>query len=276
MMVRAALFAASGRAPAERIEAGLARARQLGWVPGELPRSAVAAPGQYLAGDDNERVMSLRQALDADAAVAWAVRGGYGVTRLDLDGLPLTHKPVIGFSDVTALLAAVFQAGGRALHGPVVTSLAQADDASVSALMDAVRAAPRTWRLTPQEGAFSGPLIGGNLEVLTRLIGTPNQVSFAGRVVVLEEVGEPWYRSDRALTHLLNATDLARACAVVWGEFVDCEEGSVTRHQRRLQALGIPCWTGAPVGHGIRNHAFIWGESVRCQGGHMELSGVMA
>ena len=46
--------------------------------------------------------------------------------------------------------------------------------------------------------------------------------------------------------------------------------------QRRLQALGIPCWTGAPVGHGIRNHAFIWGESVRCQGGHMELSGVMA
>ena len=40
--------------------------------------------------------MSLRQALDADAAVAWAVRGGYGVTRLDLDGLPLTHKPVIG------------------------------------------------------------------------------------------------------------------------------------------------------------------------------------
>ena len=55
MMVRAALFAASGRAPAERIEAGLARARQLGWVPGELPRSAVAAPGQYLAGDDDER-----------------------------------------------------------------------------------------------------------------------------------------------------------------------------------------------------------------------------
>ena len=75
--------------------------------------------------------------------------------------------------------------------------------------------------------------------MLARLIGTLNQVSFAGRVVVLEEVGEPWYRSDRALTHLLNATDLP-AGAVVWGEFVDCEEGSVTRFSGGCRRLGYP------------------------------------
>ena len=62
-------------APAGRIEAGLARARQLGWVPGG--RLGGSSAGHYLAGDDGERVMSLRQALDA-GAVAWAMRGSMG------------------------------------------------------------------------------------------------------------------------------------------------------------------------------------------------------
>jgi muramoyltetrapeptide carboxypeptidase len=276
-MFSALLFAASGRAQPSRIEAGLSRARALGIDVNQPPQSAFSSPGSYLAGDDRTRLASLEQAISGSGDLAWAVRGGYGLTRIaPFSGLSLADKSVLGFSDVTILLAAVHQAGGRAVHGPVLTSLAQADAASVAALFAAVAGESRQWSLQGSCSEFSAPVIGGNLEVLTRLIGTPLSPSFAGHVAVLEDIGEPWYRCDRSLTHLLAATDLAQSKAVVLGTFIDCEEGTSTRLAERLVGLGIPCLTNAPVGHGIVNHAFIWGETTNFSKGTLTLTGACA
>lgn len=273
-MFSALLFAASGRAQAARIEAGLSRARALGIEVSDVPQSAFVSPGTYLAGDDRTRLASLDSALSGSEDLAWAVRGGYGLTRLSpFSGLTLASKPVLGFSDVTVLLAAVHQAGGRAVHGPVLTSLAQADAATADALLAAVAGEHRHWALKGFCSEFTAPIIGGNLEVLTRLIGTNLCPSFGGHVVVLEEISEPWYRCDRALTHLLTATDLDQAQVVVLGDFIDCEDGTTRRLTERLVDLGIPCLTGAPVGHGEVNHAFIWGEKTSFQEGVLTLFG---
>jgi len=273
-MFRAALFASSGRAEPYRIQAGISRAQSLGIELNELPEQAQAEPGAYLAGSDSERRLSLERALAAPEAVAWAVRGGYGLTRLiPFGSMALNRKPVLGFSDVTALLAAVEQAGGCAVHGPVLTSFAQADQASQHALGAALLGDSRRWQLQGQCSDFSGPIIGGNLEVLTRLIGTSIEPTFAGKVVVLEEVGEPWYRCDRALTHLLRTTDLNQAKAIVFGEFVDCEQGALEQLVKRVRDLDIIGLTGAPVGHGSANHAFVWGERVVFEAGCLTLTG---
>jgi muramoyltetrapeptide carboxypeptidase len=274
-MFSASIFAGSGRAPAERIDAGLARARGAGIVVGPVPQAAYAIEGSgYLAGDDNQRRADLDAALGRPADLLWASRGGYGLTRLlPLVGLDLSQVTVLGFSDVTALLAAVYAAGGTAIHGPVLTSFADADEASIEALRAAYGGRARHWRLQGGAIELEAPVIGGNLEVLTRLIGGAVEPQFAGRIVVLEDIGEPWYRCDRALTHLLSATDLSAAAAVVLGEFHDCEAGVSTQLAARLEASDIPCLRGAPVGHGSANQAFIWGESARLEAGGLHLLG---
>ncbi len=273
-MFSASLFAASGRAQPSRIEAGLRRARALGIEVGDVPQSAFSAPQSYLAGDDATRLLGLERALSGSEDLAWAVSGGYGLTRIaPFSGLCLTDKPVLGFSDVTILLAAVHQAGGRAVHGPVLTSLAQADAATIESLFAALASEPRRWSLKGSCSDFSAPLVGGNLEVITRLIGTSVQPLFADHVVVLEDIAEPWYRCDRAMTHLLAATDLPEAKAVILGEFIDCEEGTSARLASRLIDLGIPCLTDAPVGHGPANQAFVWGEQALFEGGTLTLTG---
>jgi muramoyltetrapeptide carboxypeptidase len=256
--VRADVFAVSGRAEPQRIAAGKKRALANGWsIVDHAPSGAASG---YLAGDDQIRRDSLKQAVDSTGDFLWALRGGYGASRLvPFAQEGLARRPLVGFSDLVILLAAVHRLGGTAIHGPVLTSFADADPASVADLGAALRCEPRTWSLT-SAATVAAPLLGGNLEILSRLIGTDAQPRFAGHIVILEDVGEPWYRCDRALTHLLQATDFGAAAAVIFGEFLDCEAATSERLAARLDALGIGCASGAPVGHGVANQAFIWGE----------------
>ena len=274
-MFTASIFASSGRATAARIEAGLARAKTAGIITGPVPKWGFSGQDTpYLAGDDEQRLASLNGALASEADLAWALRGGYGLTRLlPFNNLELSAATVLGFSDVTALLAAVHAAGGTAIHGPVVTSFADADQASVEALKQAWLGERRQWQLRGEPANLEAPVIGGNLEVLTRLIGSEFQPKFARHIVVLEEVGEPWYRCDRALSHLLGATDFGAVSAVVLGDFHDCEAGVAEQLSDRLNAMNIPCLIGAPVGHDAANHAFIWGEMARLDSSGIELLG---
>jgi muramoyltetrapeptide carboxypeptidase len=233
----------------------------------------------YLAGSDEERRAGVCEAMRGPSDFAWAVRGGYGAGRLDpLDHSVLASKPLVGFSDVCVLLAQTYAAGGQALHGPVVTSLADADEGSRVAFVAALNHLPRRWSLSRAETTCAGQLIGGNIEVLSRMIGTDYEPSFDGKIVVLEDVGEPMYRLDRSLNHLLVSSDLGRAAAVLLGTFIDCPSDASAQLAVELRQRKVPVFTGAPVGHGATNHAFWWGEAVRLDGpaGRLELSGHVA
>lgn len=213
----------------DRYRAGLDRLRQTYavramWTPG--------AERGYLAAPDADRARALNDAVaDPDVRAIVCVRGGYGslrlLRRIDLDAARAHPTLLIGYSDVTALHLALYAtAGWTGVSGPVVTEWAVADDAT----LDAVRAlaAGATPSLGGPDGALlrplapgtaRGPLLGGNLSVLTRLLGTPFWPDVDGALLVLEDVDEKPYAVDRMLAHLDLAGVLDVLGGVVLGDF---------------------------------------------------------
>jgi muramoyltetrapeptide carboxypeptidase len=107
-------------------------------------------------------------------------------------------------------------------------------------------------------GSAEGPLVGGNLAVLTRLLGTPYLPPLDGAVLLLEDVGERPYRLDRMWTHLALAGIFDRVRGLALGEFTGCDEpgesyGSADVLGTLVGELGLPCVSDLPIGHGEVN-----------------------
>ncbi len=227
---------------------------------------------RYLAGSDPDRRAEFQTALDADDVRAICVaRGGYGAMRL-LPRLkwPTRPKILVGFSDVTALHACAQKAGWRSIHGPVVTQLAKQPASVISRLVDLLEGkaiAPLSGTATFASGIAEGPLIGGNLSVLTSLIGTPYMPPLRGAILLLEDVGERPYRIDRMMTHLILSGLLEGVAGIVLGEFTACEEkdadySSEDVLRSQIEPLGVPCVAGFPIGHGDVNQPVPLGARV--------------
>jgi len=265
----------------QRLAAGLRILTDLGYAPEVI--GAEARPHLSFAAPDDERLALLVGALSApEYAAVWAVRGGYGVTRL-LDQIPwgrLKARPVLGFSDLTPLLdACANRLGSPAIHGPVVHSLSSTDDTSLRHLDDLLQGRPTA--PIPGEawvsGDASGPVVGGNLCLLAATCGTPFQVDTSGAILVLEEVGEPAYRVDRMLTQLRSAGMLDEIVGVAVGRMTACNapvdaSWSVADFLReQLCHLGVPVLANLPIGHGAANRAFAVREQGRIRGSSLIL-----
>jgi len=218
----------------------------------------------FFAGDDRSRVAEL-EALFADPEVGAiiAVRGGWGSLRLlellDFDLIRRHPKLLVGFSDVTSLLAALCdRAGLISLHGPSLTSLPKLDGASVDALCAALRegrpspVSPERPRLV-RARSVRGRLVGGNLSTIVSTLGTPYFPRTEGGLLLLEEVRERPYRLDRMLTQLRLSGALSVVRAVLLGDFVLCGRPALAVVLAALQGLPVPIVTGYPCGHGTRN-----------------------
>ncbi len=232
----------------------------------------------YLAGGDLARAQSLIDALnDPSIGVIFCARGGYGITRiLETQHTAISHalqrnpKTIVGFSDVTALHALWYRHGVRSVHGPMVSKLGT--DGAVSpddfqALLDCLSGNTRPMRglTTVQGGGARGPVVGGNLAMITALLATPHQYPLDGAVLFLEDIGERPYRLDRMLTQLRSSGALDGVVAVVLGQLSDCTAGpdGVTAEQvihERLSDLKIPVYCDAPFGHGSRAQSFAIGD----------------
>ncbi|MBN2576016.1 MAG: LD-carboxypeptidase [Deltaproteobacteria bacterium] len=249
------------------------------YQPGYDPDALFGAEG-FLAGSDAQRLARLQAAIrDPEARAVFVARGGHGLlriaSRIDPGLLHAHPKPIVGFSDGTVLLAACARAGVAAIHGPVVTQLGRLPAEDRDALF-ALLESPEPRLLcagleTLRPGRASGPLVGGNLEVFSRLLGTQLLPPVDGAILFFEEVGERPYRIDRLFCHLDLAGVLARAAGVVFGALVDCEEPAESRVaspsaievvRERLGRLAVPVALGAPVGHGERNRALPYGVRV--------------
>jgi muramoyltetrapeptide carboxypeptidase len=232
---------------------------------------------RYLAGSDARRLAELHAALaDPDIRAVFCVRGGYGATRLlpqlagrTPEGAP---KPLIGFSDITALHLWLQAQGRISIHGPVLTQLPRLPAptrARLFDLLESVRPAPPlSGTATYVAGVAEGPLLGGNLSVFTRLLGTPYMPPLDGAILLLEDQGERPYRLDRMWTHLELAGVFARVRGVALGTFTACEEpGANFTSSEVLRELaentGLPCAAGFPIGHGDVNEPVPLGVRVR-------------
>jgi muramoyltetrapeptide carboxypeptidase len=284
------VIAPAGPVPREEFEAGaaiLAARYRLRYDPATLFR----AEG-FLAGPDEVRLAELVEAIrDPEARAVFAARGGYGAARLlpHLDpALLRAHpKPLVGFSDVTVLLAHAARAGVASVHGPVITQLPrlpEADRASLFGLLEAPGPGLLLSDLeSPVPGRVQGPLHGGNLEVFSRLLGTPHLPDLTGAVLFFEDLGERPYRVDRLITHLDLAGVFGAASAVVVGDFSGCKEAAGSRLAsppveevllERLGRLAIPVAFGGAFGHGDRNVSLPYGTLVELDTRHGTLVGL--
>jgi muramoyltetrapeptide carboxypeptidase len=275
------IAAPSGPVPEDRLAAGLAALQR--HVRGEFSLAPnIAARAGYFAGDDEVRLAALAAALaDPEIDAIICARGGYGLTRLlpRLDPTRLAPKLLVGFSDITALLAwAHVSVGLVGVHGPVVAQLGGLPDEDLERLASML-GGEDPGALSAETGAVlrggcvEGPLIAGNLEVLRTLIGTRFMPALAGCVLALEEIGERPYHIDRALTQLLTSGALRGVRGVALGQLHACEEPPSGNPDspsaeavvlERLATLGVPVVTGLPFGHLLtRNAALPFGARVR-------------
>lgn len=280
-----AVIAPAGPFDRESFEAGVAVIAQryrVQYDPGIFQQQ------RYMAGDDRRRLAELTQVL-ADRSIRgiFCARGGYGTMRLLQKLQPqraataAPAQPLIGFSDITALHQWRQSHGIVSIHGPVLTQLGRlgrpTSERLFSLLESYTPAKPLHGTTTFVEGIAEGPLLGGNLSVFTRLLGTPFMPALEGAVLLLEDVGERPYRLDRMWTHLELAGVFRKVSGIALGSFTHCEERDAPYSSQDVLrelavATGLPCATGFPIGHGDINEPVPLGVRVRLDASTAQLT----
>jgi muramoyltetrapeptide carboxypeptidase len=261
---RVGLVTPASPCPAEELRAGCA-------VLGSFGLQVAGNGGteyhlRYLAGSDEERAARLRESFaDKTLKALFCTRGGYGSMRI-LPRLPYTllrrpPRALVGFSDITALLAACYRhAGVVCFHGPTVSTLPTSDEESLASFWNALAGdepvtvhVPEPICLRP--GVAVGPVFGGNLTMLCHLVGTRFLPPLKGAILFIEDRNEALYRIDRMLTHLIEAGLLAGIAGLMVGTFSDCGSPGdlLDLFAERLAPFSFPVLAGFPVGHGSRN-----------------------
>ena len=220
----------------------------------------------YLAGTDAERAKDFNAAwADPEVHGILALRGGYGSCRilplLDYEAMRVTPKPFFGYSDNTALHAAIFkEARLVTFHGPNGTEAFLESNREYMRRMfftggqAELFATSLGGRLsTVVHGKISGRLIGGNMTCLVRLLGTPYAPDFKDAILFLEDIGEKAYRIDGMFTQLRLAGVLEKMRGLVLGRFTHSDEAEARRVEeclmREARAIGVACVMRAPIGH---------------------------
>lgn len=264
---------------------GVKRLQTLGYEV-EIDEAALATH-QRFAGDDETRLAAIHRAAASGADVALIARGGYGLSRI-LPGI--NYKAVakaidhgtqfVGLSDFTAFQTAVLaKTGAVTWAGPALGedfgSATTPDDIMEACFDDLItgQGEGAGWQLpknainsiaddaiaSSTEGTFSiknAVLWGGNLAMLSSLVGTPYMPVVKGGILFLEDVGEHPYRVERMLTQLLHAGVLAQQKAVIFGQFSNYK---LVPHDKGFKLATVVAWlqsrikarvlTGLPFGH---------------------------
>lgn len=232
----------------------------------------------YLAGRDADRVADLHAFFDDRSVKAViAIHGGWGCARLlsllNYNLIQRNPKILIGYSDITALLLAIYAKTGLVtFHGPVASATFNAY--TVDWLRRILIEAEQVTMRNPTEkgdnltqtqdrittlrpGLARGRLVGGNLTVLSHLIGSSYLPDWRNTILFVEDTHEEVYRMDRMLTHLKLAGILDQVAGFVFGKCSDCGTGSggygsltldevLTEH---IIPLNKPAYSGAMIGH---------------------------
>lgn len=242
----------------------------------------VTDPGGRSA-DPQLRLDDLHDTLaDPSVDLLWCVRGGYGSAQLlgHLDWARFAARtiPLLGYSDITALLLAMHAHHvGIPVAAPSFCELPHllTDDWSRTALAHALDPAAAPQRICPpprerpllalRDGSAQGPLFPVTLTLICSLLGTPHLPDLRGAILLVEDVNEPVYKLDRMLTQLLQAGLLAACAGLLLGGFRRC--GNATARQALLAkfaaAIPGPVVADVPFGHRFPRLAARLGQTLR-------------
>ncbi|MEH1895933.1 MAG: LD-carboxypeptidase [Nostoc sp.] len=223
----------------------------------------------YLAGKDADRAQDVNLMFsDRTIKAIIPMRGGWGCNRI----LPLLNyslirshpKIIMGYSDITTLLLAINARSQMiTFHGPVATSTWNQFTVDYFKRILFNAEAVTMQNLNPSEvrvetiapGKARGKLVGGNLSVLSAMVGSPYLPSWNKSILFVEEVGEDVYRVDRMLTQLKTAGILNQISGFIFGQCTNCKLGDEPSFtlmqvlQQHILPLGIPAWHGSMIGH---------------------------
>ncbi len=275
---RVGVAALSGPVDPERLAAGLAQLRALGFEP-VLAGNLLSRHRELFAGEDVARLVSFHELVADDSLKAiFFARGGWGVSRLlpalDWELLGRHPRAYIGYSDLTPfLLGLVARCDLVAFHGPMVAAdfARGLSPAELETVLGALGDAPSlTYALQGFEdsapGALAevveGPFLGGCLSLLASSAGTPWAIDLSGALLFLEDVAEPAYRIDRMLTQLRQSGSLSSIRAIIVGHLTALgghlpaatePEALLDVFREHAAALGVPLAWGLEAGHDAPN-----------------------
>ncbi|HBE17293.1 MAG TPA: LD-carboxypeptidase [Cyanobacteria bacterium UBA11149] len=223
----------------------------------------------YLAGKDCDRAADVN-AMFADTSVAgiFTMAGGWGCNRilplLDYNLIRQNPKILMGFSDVTSLILAIYtKTGIVTFHGPLGTStwnsfsVKHLQDVLFNGQANILKNVPNTPVETITTGKVRGHLVGGNLSLVTALVGSGYLPDWEGKILFVEEVREDIYRIDRMLNQLKLSGILDKIAGFIFAQCTKCTAGEDNQPSLTLQEvfsdciepLGIPAWYGSMIGH---------------------------
>jgi len=232
----------------------------------------------YFSATDEERAADMNEMFERkDVQGIMCARGGYGCARilpyLDYELIENNPKPIIGFSDVTALQYALYNNCNLiTFHGPV--SISTFNSFSVrnfenvlmnpkqqTELVNSTNGNNNPYGITViSEGKAEGELVGGNLSIVVSMIGTEYDIDFSDKIIFIEEFLEEPYRIDRMITQMIQAGKFENAAGVALGVFKMCEPNETNPSfsesfslievlKDRLGKLRIPVVYGLSFGH---------------------------
>jgi muramoyltetrapeptide carboxypeptidase len=268
------LTAPGGFITKKELQESIDNLKKLGFVP--VYSNQILERYGYLAGSDKVRADDLNEMFSRkDVAGIVCARGGYGCARilpmLDYEVIRKNPKILVGYSDITALLYAIYSKTGLVcFHGPV--GISTFNDFSVQYFRDVLFNPLNKLQLTNpiipesvplitiKSGKSSGELVGGNLSIVVSLIGTQYDIDSDGKIIFLEEINEEPYRIDRMLTQMIQSGKFRNARGIALGVFRKCEPKEVDPAfpkslslfevlEDRLFDLGIPVLYGLSFGH---------------------------
>ncbi|MGZ4358417.1 MAG: S66 peptidase family protein [Gaiellaceae bacterium] len=240
----------------------------------------VYARDDYVAGDPRRRAEDLVALFaDPEVDVVQCLQGGYGsaqaIPYLDFDVIAANPKPLLGFSDITALhvairqrtgLATLYASGLMGVGDPKTSSFTRERLLSVlrgGGVGEVPRSPDDPYLRAIRSGRVTAPLVGGCLWLLMQTLGTPWEIELDGSILFFEDVKCPPYQMDGFLDQLRHAGKLDRVAGVVVGELEECDWGDAPALsewarsrsiedvlEEKLEPLGVPVLYGLPLGHG--------------------------
>ncbi len=237
----------------------------------------------HFAGTDTERIADFQTFLDAENIQAiWCARGGYGsvriIDKLDFTKFKKNPKWIIGYSDITVFHQAINRLELESIHAimPTSTTAILESKSAVESLRKVLFGETLSYKIKSNKynkiGAAKGQLIGGNLSLISSLLGTDYSIKTKNKILFIEEIGEYKYRIDRMLQSLKLNGYFNDCKALILGGFTNIPENN-PNFGMSIEALvldvvsayNFPVCFDFEAGHITNNNALIFGRQATLQ-----------
>lgn len=279
----------AGYMPVEKLQTSIDVLKEWGYK--VKTGATIASQFNYFSGTDEQRLEDLQQMLDDDSINAiLCARGGYGVGRIidDLNFKKFRKNPkwIIGFSDITVLHSHIYNRYKiTSLHAPMAAAFNDDEykNQYVQSLKQALEGTKATYECAintyNNPGTASGKLVGGNLSLISHLVGTPSDINTRGKILFLEDVGEYIYNADRMLYQLKRSGKLDKLEALIIGSFTEMKDTAIPFGKDIYDVIydvvkeyEYPICFQFPVGHTNENYALKVGVDYRLHVGKKKVT----